>query len=214
MENLNDNDRFGESELPEQQTGSAMDAVEKIEMRSAEEAKLFFRTVKQRLLNVNAWAEITGIPMSAFCLTDRTGQPVHRNATIGDYLRIDIPGPGTKTGDGFDWVVIEEIKESHVEEGEILTMQVRPAPNPQTPDDHTAHFLKDTATSTFQVKRIGNRVYAEEHARNEVPNTDTGHTLDNVRNMMVGWAAKIGFAYPQWKSLVKGLISTENKYKS
>jgi hypothetical protein len=67
--------------------------------------------------------------------------------------------------------------------------------------------LKSCATSTFQVKRIGNCVSAEEHGRNEVPNLETGHLLDNIRNAIVSAGAKIGFSYPQWKSLVSGLLS-------
>ncbi|MNL25317.1 hypothetical protein D3C87_1467950 [compost metagenome] len=88
-------------------------------------------------------------------------------------------------------------------------MTVRPSANPLTDSQDTAHFLTNEATSTFQVKRVGNRIYAEEHGRNEVPNTDTKYTMDNIRNTFVGWGAKIGLSYPQWKSLVKGLLNTK-----
>jgi hypothetical protein len=53
---------------------------------------------------------------------------------------------------------------------------------------------------------MGTIVTAEEHGRNEVPNTDTSSTIDNIRNTLVGWSARIGLSYPQWKSLVKGII--------
>lgn len=70
-------------------------------------------------------------------------------------------------------------------------------------------FFTSEATSTFQVKRIGQTVYAEEHGRNEVPNKDTSFATDNIRNTFVGWSAKIGLSYPQWKSLVEGIVETD-----
>ncbi|MGY0037116.1 hypothetical protein [Pedobacter sp. NJ-S-72] len=41
-----------------------------------------------------------------------------------------------------------------------------------------------------------------------MPNTDTSHLTDHIRNTLVGWTAKIGLSYPQWKSLVKGIVET------
>ena len=201
---------LGAEQVPQQQKGTEMNAVEKIELNSDAEAIRFFKIVKERLMDVNHWAEIAGIMMSHFFLTDASGNLVQRRATGGDLIKIDIPGPGTKTGTGYDWVEIEEIKEQVIDGADILSMTVRPAVNPLTKGNDTAHFLTDEATSTFQVKRIGKAIYAEEHGRNEVPNTDTENTLDNIRNTFVGWGAKVGFSYPQWKALVVGLLQTEN----
>ncbi|MEQ7801827.1 hypothetical protein ABDJ41_18675 [Pedobacter sp. ASV1-7] len=115
-----------------------------------------------------------------------------------------------RLGGGYDWVTIEEIKLQVLDDAEVLSMTARPSANPTTSSEDTAHFLTDQATSTFQVKRIGRVIYAEEHGRNELPNTDTGIPLDNIRNTFVGWGAKIGFSYPQWKALVKGLLNKDN----
>ena len=150
--------------------------------------------------------------MSDFFLTDAAGALVQRKATGGDHIKIDIPGPGTQAGEGYDWVTIEEIKAEVLDNAEVLSMTARPSANPLTAGEDTAHFLTDEATSTFQVKRIGNTIYAEEHARNEVPNTDTENTLDNIRNTFVGWGAKVGFSYPQWKALVKGFLNHDTPY--
>ncbi len=205
---------FGKDHVPAQHTGTEMNAVEKTELGSEEEAILFFRVVKERLLDVNHWAEIADVPMSAFSLTDAQGKEVQRKATDGDHIKIDIPGPGTKAGKGYDWVVIEQIRDELEDGAEVLSLTVRPAANPSGDDQNVAHFLQAEATSTFQVKRIKNTVYAEEHGRNEVPNTDTEDTMDNIRNMFVGWGAKLGFSYPQWKALVKGLLDNKNPYKT
>lgn len=196
------------NQIPEQQTGSKLDTVAKSEFSTASEAIDFYQVAKKRLLNVPHWAEICEVPVSTFTLTDADGNRVDRQAEAGDYIKINLPGPGTHSGDSFDWVVIEKITEEFATDTAIISMRVRPASNPKNVDPSIAHFFTAEATSTFQVKRIGLTVYAEEHGRNEVPNTDTSSVSDNIRNTLVGWSAKIGFSYPQWKSLVKGIVKS------
>lgn len=203
---MEDNEKFGEEHIPAQHIGAQMDAQEKQSFDEEATAIEFFELVKYRLLDVNHWGQVAGSAMSTFQLTDALGYPIERLAQQGDFIKIDIPGPGSGAGDGYDWVLIETI--IHAEEAgmEILTLRARPAPNPLSDHDDTAHFLTEQASSTFQVKRIGRHIYAEEHGRNEQANTYTGDTLDNIRNMAVGWAAMLGLSYPQWKSLLKGLL--------
>lgn len=195
-----------ENIIPEQKQGGKLDTAAKVEFPSVAAAADFYQVAKERLLNVSGWAEICKVPLSTFSLTNAEGITIKRLAVEGDYLKIDIPGPGTAAGDGFDWVKIEKITEEITPEGIEISLQARPAANPVNADQSIAHFFKDEATSTFQVKQIGNTVFAEEHGRNEVPNTDTSSTTDNIRNTLVGWMAKIGLSYPQWKSLVKGIV--------
>jgi len=214
METNNEHSNPGAAHVPLQRTGSTMNAVEQVELQTEAEAIHFFKTVKERLLDVNRWKEIAGGAMSDFILTDEVGNTVHRKVTDGDHIKIDIPGPGTKTGGGYDWVTIEAIKMEVLDDAEVFSMTARPSANPLTGGEDTAHFLTSEATSTFQVKRIGRTIYAEEHGRNEVPNTETANPLDNIRNTFVGWGAKAGFSYPQWKALVKGLLNSDNPYLS
>lgn len=200
------NDAVGNEYIPTQYTGKQLDVVEKIELPSEVVAMSFFKLVKRRFLCVNQWGEIAQLPMSTFKLTDNSGDEISRLASKGDYIKIDIPGPGSSAGNGYDWVYVEELVEKEGEEVELVVMRVRPASNPQSQQSDVAHFLEDTATSTFQIKRIGNTVYAEEHARNENANTNTDQFVDNVRNAVIGLGAKLGLSYPQWKSLVIGLL--------
>ena len=76
---------FGKDHVPAQYTGTEMNAVEKIELGSEEEAIHFFKVVKERLLDVNRWAEIADVPMPLFSLTDAQGNEVQRKATDGDH---------------------------------------------------------------------------------------------------------------------------------
>jgi len=191
--------------VPRQYSGSQMDAVEKREFETAVEADKHFQTACSRLLSVNRWGEYAGL--SEFVLIDESGDRIERLAREGDYIRIDIPGPGTQTGKGYDWVKITEIIHSDELHESFLSMTVRPCKRPNPENDAIAHFLKKDATSTFIVKKQGLSILAEEHGRNEMPNTSDGSLYDKGRNFMVGMAAKIGLSYPQWKSLVKAFLS-------
>ncbi|WP_231426147.1 hypothetical protein [Pedobacter sp. Leaf250] len=200
---------ISQDHIPVHQSGAETDAIEKVEFDNNYEALEFFQKVKQRLSDVNRWGEMSHIPLSSFKLFDHAGRKCDREVIEGDYIRIDIPGPGTKIGKGYDWVQVEAIFAEVDFDEDIFTIRVRPSSHPLDPDGKTAHFLKNRATSTFQIKRIKNVVLAEEHARNESPNMETGNGLDNFRNAIVGTAARIGLSYPQWKSLIKGLIKTD-----
>src|SRR5687767_10360863 len=96
--------------VPEQHTGKAIDAVRSVELVNNEEAKTFFNIVKSRLENVNNWHKYAGAITAEFKLVDKTGVEVQRKAQKGDYFKIDIPGPGTVSGNGYDWVQIEEVE--------------------------------------------------------------------------------------------------------
>lgn len=200
------------NEIPEQEEGSQMDVFEKKEFAEELAAKVFYPMLRKRLLEVYKWDERCGFASATFVLTDAVGKPVEREAQAGDHFKINIPGPGPTLGDGFDWVLVEEIREEESAEKQITMMRARPVPNPEkgpASEDETAHFLKHKATSTFIISRIGKEVSAEVHGRNEIANTDTPVLIDNIRNVLVGWSAKIGISYPQWKSLVVALLKPE-----
>jgi len=197
------------NDIPKQEEGSEMDVFEKTTFKDEAAAKEFYALAKKRLLEVFNWDELCGFASATFTLTDAAGKEVRRQAMEGDHFKINIPGPGTTTGDGFDWVVVELIREEESAEEQSVTMRARPTANPLHPDNETAHFFKDKATSTFKVYRKGLEVHAEVHGRNEVPNSESAVLINNVRNVLVGWSAKIGFSYPQWKSLVKALVNQD-----
>ncbi len=191
--------------IPKQETGSKMDVVARTELDSIADAVYFFQIVKQRLLNVNQWDDICKLTSTTFKLINAKNQAIVGLAKQDDYIQINIPGPGTKLGEGYDWVRIEKIYEQLAENAELLSITVRPCNHPLKPN-HTAHFFHPIATSTFQVKRIDHVIYAEIHGRNELPNNKEGVWLDRIRNTFVALSAKLGFSYPQWKLLAEGLV--------
>lgn len=148
----------------------------------------------------------------AFALTDASGKPVSpaRPPKVGDYLKIDIPGPGPDGGKGYDWVRVESIKS----EGNATTpkqstaITVRPSAAPGSPaGTPPAHFYGSSTTNTFVVERNGTNVTAGVYGRNEVPNTDSGNsTVDIARNYGVAKGAMNGASNPQWVNLTNGLL--------
>ena len=192
--------------VPQQETGaqSNTEAVRSFETREA--ATDFFGKLKDRLLNVDNWHTLAGKATADFVLTDNSGEEVDRPVQQGDHFKIDIPGPGTATGEGYDWVQVESIEEERTKEGETLAVQVRPATNPLNDKPDVAHFFSDEATSCFMVKRDGTTITAGVYGRNEKPNTGAEALLDKARNVAVATGAISGFAKLQWKSLVEGLV--------
>lgn len=192
--------------IPKQHTGSEVDITAEVQFDTEMESEEFFKIVKHRLIDVNNWDEVCLAPASVFRLINSEGKEIVGNVQEGDFIRINIPGPGTKMGEGYDWVKVETIVANEQKDGEVLSMTVRPSHHPLHATSETAHFFKDEASSTFQVKRMGKTVMAEVHGRNELANNDTSSLIDNIRNTLVGWSAKLGMSYPQWKLLVEGLV--------
>jgi hypothetical protein len=194
--------------IPDQQKGSKLDTASEVKAESLADAQKLFRIATERLMNVNRWDEICGAASAVFRLTDAEGKEIPGPVTWNNYFKIDVPGPGPVSGEGFDWVKVEAIEDKRNPGGEqeSVTIRVRPAPSPLNAKSDTAHFFSEDATSSFRVERNGNTVRAEVHGRNEVPNTDTEEVRDKVRNAVVGIGAVAGMSTPQWKSLVNGLL--------
>jgi hypothetical protein len=187
--------------IPENRQGTQTNTESEIELNK-EEVNKFYATVKDRLLDVNHWHDLAGAASAKFQLTDKTGTVVTRPAQPGDHFKIDIPGPGNITGEGHDWVQIESIEDKD----DHLGMRVRPATNPLNERNDVAHFFDENATSTFMVRKEGNKVIAGVYGRNEKPNTKTETLTDKVRNTAVAAGAVTIFSKLQWKALVNGLI--------
>jgi hypothetical protein len=200
----NDNEKL----IPENQEGSETNVEEVVELSGKEEAISKYKEAKQRLLNISEWHAYAGKGTADFQLTDSAGNPVNRPAEQGDHFRINIPGPGSKTGEGFDWVQIESIAEETDEDNDInlIAIKVRPASNPQNSNEDVAHFFHPNASSTFLVQRKALKVSAEVHGRNEKVNKESKNVIDKARNAVIAIGAMLGFSDLQWKALVKGLL--------
>ncbi|WP_153797019.1 hypothetical protein [Foetidibacter luteolus] len=193
--------------VPAQYTGTELRAEETVELSSPEEAVQVFQFARERLLNPGSWNNIAQGLSASFQLTNDTGDAIEGPAKKGNYLRIDIPGPGSDEGQGYDWVFIEELKEVNNDDEEQISLRVRPAANPNDHNDHIAHFYGDSATSNFIISRMHNRVSAIITDKNIKPNDDAESIAGKIRDKIVGLTAISAFSKIQWQGLAKGLLA-------
>ena len=201
--------------IDSQEEGACKNFVEKITANTIEEANSLFQKAKHKLLDVNRWHIYSGTH-TTFQLTDPTGNEVSRIPIKGDYFKIDIPGPGSKAGEGYDWVYVKKITQKNDSTGQIeyVAINVHPASLPSKKQEGIAHFLSDKASSSFIVKREGLKVSAEIYGRNEQPNLEAPSVFDKTRNALIAGAAIMGMANIQWGALAKGLLSKNNETNS
>jgi len=196
--------------IPTQKKGRQLNTSESISFHNSQEAKDFYHIVRNRLLNINEWYRVASLPLASFQLLDHTGQPKAKNPAIGDFIRINVPGPGLQSTNGYDIVHIDNIEETNEKNLQIVTITLRPSLDPTAEQDHEIkHFFTELATSTLQVKRNEKTIEANYFGRNEVINLDMDHLSEKIRNLLIGVGAKLGFSFPQWKSLMSGLVNDD-----
>ena len=193
--------------VPSQYTGKEIEARATRCFEDEMEASGFFELSKSRLLDVNNWNKIAGIVTAEFQVIDENGHEVKRGVRKGDYLRINIPGPGSSEGDGYDWVHVEELKEINESSIHSIGFRVRPADNPFSKKNETAHFYSAEATSSFIITQDNNEITSLIIDRNLQPNTESQSIVDKVRDAVVGASAIAGFSKLQWQGLAEGLIA-------
>ena len=192
--------------IPEQYTGNELVTEVSHSLKNKEEANIFYKIARERLLDVNNWHSIAGFISGKFQLTNDQGENLGRYVNKGDYFKIDIPGPGSTEGEGYDWVFVEELKERDTEIMQSTGFRVRPSSNPLNDKVETAHFYSDEGTSTFIIIRTNNIVMVQIIDSNLKPNEDIGSVTDRLRNMAVGVGALGLFSKIQWKNLADGII--------
>ena len=193
--------------VPDNLKGNQVDATSVKELPSAEMARSFFEKAKVKLLDVNRWNEVAGEVLAEFQLMDESGSPRSGPASEGLLLRIDIPGPGTKTANGFDWVKIEELSEVDSGDVQSVALRVRPVQAPDSDEDAPSHFYSESATSTFTLSREHNKVTSAIYDRNLEANKESENLFDKVRNAITGVAGKTVFSKVQWQLLADGLVN-------
>ncbi|MBL7717768.1 MAG: hypothetical protein JNL72_02945 [Flavipsychrobacter sp.] len=197
--------------IPEHHEGKQNDISHVVTLDTVEEAAKCFVRAYKRLFNPKIWHQVGGALSAEVSLRNANGSKERDLAEVNDHYRIDIPGPGTRVGDGYDWVVVEAIEDHHDASAaeEWMGLRLRPCRNPETNEGDIAHFFQDKATSTFIIHRQGTSVTASYHGRNEVPNTHTASGIDNLRNRVVTSGAMSGLSEAQWSALMKGFLQEE-----
>lgn len=199
--------------IPSKEVGKNNEVGSNMTMDNEAAAKDLFVRAAERLLAPGSWEQAAGKMGAEFTLFNADKNESGGPASEGDYIRINLPGPGSSKGDGYDWVEIKQIESSGgvdrndtQRQAAYIGMKVKPCSNPFSPDDDTAHFFDDDSSSTFLIEMDGVEVRARYFGRNERPNTDVSSMLDKMRNAVVSVIAFAGISELQWKSLLDGWL--------
>ena len=195
--------------IPAQHDGKEIESDSRASFPDINGAKIFYETAKHRLIDVNNWDKISGMISAKFQVIGADGKEVTKTVVSGNYLRIDIPGPGSKAGDGYDWVYVEKFLEKNEKDIQSIGFRVRPSQNPFGNPDETAHFYSPGSTSSFIVTREENEVYAWIVDRNIKPNQHASSLTDKIRDSTIGTGAIGLFSKIQWQGLADGLMQNE-----
>jgi hypothetical protein len=199
--------------IPVNYQGKSTDLQFSVLLANVDLARFRYMKAVNRMENPNIWHQIAGWATASFKLLGPDGEEIFRLASEGDYIRIDVPGPGPAQGDGYDWVRVEKIT-NYVDSGdqsEWTGMKVRPSSKPGSMEPPTAHFFQPEATSTFIIHRTDTKVTAFYYGRNEVPNTATPKLTDKIRNALVATGATFSLSEAEWSALSKGFLAEEDK---
>ena len=195
--------------VPEQRHGGSHNTESRRCFDDENTAAREFLKLKARFLEIDKWQELAGKSSAEFLLFDKDGSPVQRNPLAGDFVRIDIPGPGNFEADGFDWVKITKISHQFLNEGEQenLLLECHPSPDPTRPDNRNiAHFYNAESSSTFMISRAGTCLKAAVYGRNELPNFQHSELADKIRNGFIAMGGILGLSKIEWQALTDGLV--------
>lgn len=194
--------------VPKHIKGSFHDTENTRFFQDAESAFESFKVLKDRFLTINYWLDYADDLGADFKLYDKQGNLKKTLPEIGDFIRIDIPGPGSREGEGFDWVEIIDFQHNQSENNEILEqllLKAQPSVKPGKSNKKIAHFYHAEASSTFIISRGIDYIKFGIYGRNESPNFDA-ELLDTLRNFWIAFGGMFGLSKIQWKHLVDKLV--------
>ncbi|MEP2058084.1 MAG: hypothetical protein ABJJ05_09780 [Maribacter litoralis] len=161
-----------------------------------------FQAAKEKLYNVNLWSNLPGITSHFQMYTSAGDKKQSPKPEVNDYIKINLPGPFPE-----NWVIVTEV----TEEKDMAQFTVSPSESPVEKweqDEEIEHFFIKEATSTFQVERKDNSIYAHEIGKNEGINNEGDEAgnrkLINTILAKGGWA---GFQQYQWKKLLDYFVN-------
>ncbi|MFC3161577.1 hypothetical protein ACFOEQ_26905 [Chryseobacterium arachidis] len=155
--------------------------------------------------SINRWKDYCGDASADFKHFDSSGNFVERIPVKGDFIRIAIPGPGTKEADGYDWVEIVNISHRDTKSYESYLMMCRPSKAPNRLRGYIAHFYSRAATSNMMISKEIDFLSVGIYGRNERPNFNA-RFLDKIRNFFIAFGGMFGAGKIQWKILAEGLL--------
>jgi short-subunit dehydrogenase len=160
-----------------------------------------FAWAEEKLFDVNAWSSLPGIT-AKFALHDAAGMGKTTTPRVGDYIRIDLPGPFPE-----NWVRVTSLRVGDTAAEFTVQPSGEPAAGGGEEGEEIEHFFRKEARSTFRVQLQGNTLIASEIGRHESINNQGAEAGNRaVINTVVargGWA--LGQQL-QWQKLTDYLV--------
>ncbi|HEX8638689.1 MAG TPA: hypothetical protein VF692_11540 [Pyrinomonadaceae bacterium] len=176
------------------------------EFADAATAEKTFRRLREKLFRVERWNDESGA--SSFALFNEKGAPTpNKNAAVGDFIRIRLPGTGK-----YDWVKVIDVFEGSNET--ILTVQPTFDPTDDAPDKSvTSHFFTGESTNNFCLQHDDVKINMYVIGLNEITNTDEAENLfESARNLVTANVGHfLGFQKAEWTTFCNNFLENEGK---
>lgn len=192
--------------LPVNKIGSENNAATSLTFETETEASNRFRILTQNLLKINDWSVNAGKNPTEFFIYNKNFQEKQLLAEEGNLVKIKIPAPENKLGEGFDWVIVRKIEVINQTDLEALLLQMKPHQCPENADKGIAHFYTDDATSTFVLAKKNKTIQFSIHGRNEIPNTEKVGFINSLRNFFVASGGIFGGSKLQWQNFSEEFV--------
>ena len=161
-------------------------------------AQQAFASAREKVFDVNRWSDVSSLT-AGFVLHDAAGHPKPSGRpAVGDFIRLELPGPTPE-----NWVTVTQV----VDEERKAGFTARPCADPHENENRTEHFFTDESTSTFRVEWAGNTLTACQIGENERINNQNpeagGRAVVNTVIATAGW---LFYQKIQWKILMDYLV--------
>ncbi len=198
--------------IPDRTKGENQDIVNMFCTDTEEAARDCYQVLESRLRGVNDWTSMSDKVKTGFSLFNSGGTGNPGNVEHGNLIRIDIPGAGNPSGNGYDWTEVIDIQTGGDKNRDpFCSITISPCTAPGTKNNTVAHFYTGESTNTFIVRKIGCCVYAEVHGRNETENISDVPILDTLRNKAVAIGGKFGLGSINWSAFTEALLEPFKK---
>ena len=194
--------------IPEQTEGAFHDTESRKNYQVLESAARDFQILKDRFFAINHWKDYCGKGSADFKVFDTDGVFVNRIPKTGDYIRIDIPGPGDLENKGYDWVKIMEVSDQYLLDNELesFTVVCYPSSPAKAADGKIAHFYSSASSSSFRIARGSDFISVGIYGRNEKPNFRKKNLLNKIRSFLISFGGFARFTKIEWKCVADSLL--------
>lgn len=197
--------------IPIQRIGKCSDTYSSLKIKELNNPDIAYKSIRNRLLNVNKWAHYAALTNADFILLDSNGNALDGLAAEGCFIKVRFSRFQKIISAKHDFVRIKSIITVRNIFGDAVVMQLQPTHNPAKSGSEIDHFFTDEASNTFVLYRDDAKIHLSIHGRNERPNFKVSKTTKKIRNMVFAALGVFGVSKVQWESLAHGLLNYNEK---